>query len=370
MECRILYTSATAGIGGAEVSLLGLLEHLDKNVFEPWVVVPAEGTLAQRLRAIGIRVIVSPLHKGSKKNPIPFLKSVGYLAWLIRKNNIDLVHANHEFTNRYAVLASRLARVPQICHVRNIQTPTWVKSYWLRWPPFLIANSQATARSYEPYLRPSQKSFVVYNGVDLTRFNGSRHSRERFGIPEDAYVIVQVGRITPEKGLHLFVEALSQIASVHSNIYGLIVGDTKVYGDAGYLQTLQEHVRQLELNNKINFTGYVGDIESVYGVADLLVQPSTAEPFGRTLIEAMAMSLPVVATRAGGAVEVVEDRATGLLVPPNDVSELAQAILGLMENRALAGQMGQAGRERAERLFAIQTHARHIQEIYQAILSR
>lgn len=350
---------------------MGLLGCIDRKSFHPLVVLPSEGELARRLRAMDLSIMMLPLAKGSKKNPLPFLKSVCSLTWLIRKNEIDLVHANHEFTNRHAALASRFARVPQICHVRNAKTQSSVRDHWLRMSPFLIANSRATARSYESFLRHSQRSYVVYNGVDLDRFSGDQHSRHRFGIPEDAYVIAQVGRITPEKGIHILLESLTQIVANHPEVHALVAGDTTVHGDESYLASLRQQVAGLHLGDRIRFVGYVGDVQAVYGIANLLVQPSICvEGFGRSLIEAMAMRLPVVASGAGGAVEVVDDGVTGLLIPPNDASALARAILTLMENRALADRMGQAGRERVERLFTNRMHAQRIQAIYHEILGR
>lgn len=350
------------------MSLLSLLESIDGRDFSPIVVVPSEGMLADRLMNIPIPVMVSPLYDGSRKQPFPLLQSVWRLLRLIEQERIALVHANIERCNRPVAIATKIARVPQICHVRNIQTRDSFRHFFLKIPPYLIANSQATSRSYAAYLRNSQKSYVVYNGVDLDRFDGSRYPKSRFGIPEDAYMIAQISRITAEKGVHLFVESLSKISVLHPNAYGLIAGDTSVHGSEEYLLDLRKKVAELGLREKVKFVGRVDDVVAVYGASDLVVQPSISEPFGRTLIEAMAMGVPVIGTRAGGAMEVVEDGVTGLLVPPNRSDELTMAILTCMNNKQLAEKMGRDGRERVKRLFTAEKHARRLQELYVRIL--
>ena len=118
----------------------------------------------------------------------------------------------------------------------------------------------------------------------------------------------------------------------------------------------------------MTFTGFTEDMPGMYYALDLLVLPSVAEPFGRTLIEAMAMERPVIATRAGGAVEVVDDGVTGILVTSENSDELADAIQWASKNRDIANKMGIKGRERAESLFAIKENVKKIELVYQNIL--
>lgn len=128
---------------------------------------------------------------------------------------------------------------------------------------------------------------------------------------------------------------------------------------------------QLGLANKAIFIGHVDDIEKIYDMFDLLVQPSICiEGFGRTLIEAMAMQLSVISTRAGGATEVVEDGIRGVLVPPNNVSELTWAILCVMTDKDLAQKMGQEGRQRVKKFFTMDKHVAEIVKVYHDIMGR
>jgi len=367
---RVLYVSPVSALGGAEVSLVGLLGHLDAARITASLAVPASGELAVKAKGCGVPCAVVPLHPGSRRNPLPFVVSVWHLWRAARRDKADLVHANHEFANRCAVVAARLARIPCICHVRNLHNRTSVRHHWLCLTPFLIANSHATARTVRPFLRPSQKLFVAHNGVDLRRFSGRRsyEARKRIGVPENAYLIVYAGRIAREKGLHRLVEAMAQLAPTPEGMFAVVAGDARVYGDSRYLDELRALVQRLRLGEKVKFIGHVNDVENLFACADLVVQPSDAEAFGRTLIEAMAMRTPVIGTKAGGAAEVVEDGVTGVLVAPGDSQALARAISRLATNRTLAERMGVAGRERVERLFTIEKHAAAIQEIYDRIL--
>ncbi|GAI28534.1 unnamed protein product, partial [marine sediment metagenome] len=122
--------------------------------------------------------------------------------------------------------------------------------------------------------------------------------------------------------------------------------------------------------DKVIFTGFVNDVKELYASLDLLVLPSQAESFGRVLIEAMAMEKPVVATRAGGAVEVVEDGVTGLLVPSNDTNGLARAIIKMLENEEDRRRKGKAGRERVKNMFSIEKNVKETQKVYMELLSQ
>lgn len=364
---RVLYVEPTGEIGGAEVSLLSLLQHLSHHI--PLVVVPKQGRLAARLREMRVQAYVLPMPEGSRRNPLPWAWSVLCLARLCRRWHVNLVHANHEFANRHAWLAARIAGVPQICHVRNIQTTASFRGCWLALAPVLIANSKATERSYIAQIRTSQRSRVIYNGVDLSVLDGGRTKKETFGFGKDQFVIAQVGRLAPEKGVHIFVEAMASVATRYPHARAIVVGDAAVYGSESYANEVKRSVSRLGLTEKVVFTGFVDDIRSVYGAIDLLVQPSTCEPFGRTLVEAMAMKVPVIATNCGGAVEVVEDGVTGLLVPPGEASSLAEVIVKIIENREFGIRLGLRGRKRAEEVFSIEKHVARIEDTYAEVLS-
>lgn len=372
MTHNILYLNRVSEIGGAAQSLLLLLSGLDRDRFCPMVVLPSPGPLADRLQALDIETIFIPLNRLRWRNPFPYLKTVSRLVALLRNRRFDLVHANIGFCNQYAAVAARLTGTPSICHVRNIKSRVsfWEHGLWLA--HVLIANSQATLDSVRGRARKAQRVELVYNGVDLTQFapRGDRHFRQQLGLGEETFVLGMVGRVTTEKGQHTFIRSLQAVFERQSDACALIVGDVVIDGTQEYLKQLKRMVSELGLSANVLFTGFVEDTPAVYDSIDLLVMPSVAEPFGRVLIEAMAMQKPVIATRAGGALEVVDEEVTGLLVPPDRPDSLAEAIMRIMGNEVLGKKMGVQGRKRVERLFSSKQNVARTESIYQDILGR
>lgn len=370
---RVLYLSCGAEIGGAEVSLLNLLASIDRATFDPLVVVPEDGPLVRSVKLLDLPVEILSLHPGSRRAPWKLLISSLRLAHFLSSRRIDLVHANHEFANRYAALGALLARVPEICHVRNIESKEGFRSWLMGWSPWLIANSHATEESYAQYLSNAQRSVVIYNGVDLASFfpdrQASASAKAAFGLAASARVIAQVGRIAADKGIDIFIRAFAKLYPNHPDTFALIVGGTSIDRTTAYLQTLRSLAHNLAVQDRVIFTGPLEDPRLAYQAAELLVHPSKREPFGRTLIEAMAMGVPVVATDAGGPREIVEDEVSGLLVTPGDADSLAAAILRLLSDRKFAERLAKSGRRRVERYFSLRSHVGAIQSLYANILS-
>lgn len=367
MKMHILYVETTGEIGGAEVSLLNLLKHIDQ--YQPIVVAPKKGPLVAKLQNMKIPVYILPMPQASRRNSIPWVWSVLRLARLCRRLGVSLVHANHEFANRHAWAAAQLARVPYICHVRNLQTEYSFRDYWLGLPKMLIANSETTAQSFARQLRKSQRSLVIYNGVDLYHFNGRRVSDETMSFSPIKFVIAQVGRLVPEKGVHIFIRAIAIVAARYPFVKAVVAGDAAVDGNKVYALKLKQVVSQLGLECNLTFLGYVDDIRKLYGVVDLIVQSSAVEPFGRTLIEAMAMRVPVIATDVGGPKEIIENGVSGLLIPPNDPQALAKAIERVIEDKSLAVKLAENGRTRVEAHFPLERHVRQVQDLYDHMLA-
>jgi glycosyltransferase involved in cell wall biosynthesis len=202
----------------------------------------------------------------------------------------------------------------------------------------------------------------VYNGTDLGKFSPGKgwHSE----------TLVTVGRISPEKGLHVLLEAFAEVLKRRPNAQLKVIGRESILppeaiskADAGnarvrevlslyrekYLQKLEKQASE-SCRGRVSFLGALPPerIPAEMQDAAVLVQPSLYETFGMPPVEAMACGLPVIASRAGGLAEIVVDGETGLLVEPENPGQLAEAIIQLLENPAQARTMGMAGRRRAE----------------------
>lgn len=194
---------------------------------------------------------------------------------------------------------------------------------------------------------PPDKIQTIHNGVDLSRFQGRTQpdARRELGLPPDQPIVGAVGRLVPVKDHVGLVDAIALLAREGLRPMAVIAGD-------GPLRTaIQERVSALGIERDVRLVGHRADIETVLAALDIFVLTSRSEGLNNTILEAMAAGLPVVATRVGGADEMVIDGATGLLVPPESPEKIAGALRRLLTDAATRLAMGKAGRARAEMDF-------------------
>lgn len=371
---RILYLNPVSVISGAEISLLGLLRSLNREIFEPIVALPCSGPLVERINRLDVKVVIIPQQKVKIKNIFSYLKTVIYLFNLIRRRHINLIHCNMDICNQYALIAAKMTRIPIVCHTRNILGKRSFQRMFLNYSDVLIANSTAVAASYSKYVSRLQKIKVIYNGVDINEyFLSSTRSgifRKQLGIPDHAFVIGHIARICPEKGQHTLIDAMAEVTKTHSEVYTLIVGETIVDNSAYFLKLLKQRVLDLGLSERVSFGGFVDNIKELYADLDLVVLPSLCEPFGRVLIEAMAMEIPVIANRWGGPMEIIEDGQSGLLVDTSNTKAFADTIIKLLNDQPLCKKMGKRGREIVEKKFSLQANVHGIETVYKSLLNQ
>lgn len=368
---KVLYLNPVSVIGGAEMSLLLLLQKLNRHQFEPIVVLPARGRLYERVHSLGIEIKLATLHKINVRNPLPYLKTVWNLVRMLRGYEVDILHCNMDICNQYGVIAAKLVGVPVVTHTRNILGRRAFRRMFLNWADVLIANSKSAANSYAQYVSKDQRVEIVYNAVDIGQFRpeGECNSKRRFNISNNEFVIGQIAQITPNKGQDVFIRAMAHVVQAHPNVRALIAGDTVIDNSRWFLKELEQLVRELGLADRVSFAGFVDDIVDVYRCLDLVVSPTKSEGFGRTIIEAMAMAKPVVATDSGGPIEIVVEGETGLLVPYGNPEALAGAILKIMDNTQLASEFGANSRQRVEEQFSIGKNVRETEQVYISLLS-
>jgi glycosyltransferase involved in cell wall biosynthesis len=232
------------------------------------------------------------------------------------------------------------------------------------------------------------KTHTVPNAIDTSRFTPTvpHETSTHGGNPR----LLFVGRVSPEKGVHVLVEAMAEVVAAfpeaHLDIVGghmllpyeFLVGISHNHTVASlanfyrdnrkdsYIAYLKERILQLGLQKHVTMTGLVpyADVLNYYRAASLLVNPSFSESFGRSPVEAMACGVPVVGTQVGGMRDTIVDGENGRWVTPGDVEALAGAVLDLLGNEQLCRKMGRAGRERAENLFSWESVATEWREVY------
>lgn len=353
---RVAFCHYTSDVGGgSDRSLLDLVTHLDREHFSPFMILRSGDPLSSIYRDAGCTVAEIPFVPPRKALDLGklaefffwYLPHVYRVARLLRRWKIDVVHVN-TINNLQGPVAARLAGRPLVWHVRELagegRIGKTMRGLVARLAHSAVANSEAVARSLSAC---GNRVHTVYNGIDLSEYPDPDCTSSREPL------IACVGRLEPWKGQHVLVEALPAVFTAHPEAQVWFVGGAAV-NKPEYLPALEQRCRELGIENRVSFTGPRTDIPEILRRAAMLVLPSVEpEPFGRTLVEAMAAGCPPVATAAGGPLEIIENGVTGILVQPGDPDSLAEALIHLLDEPAQARQLGKFGRNTAVEQFSL-----------------
>jgi glycosyltransferase involved in cell wall biosynthesis len=409
-----MYIELPVSVGGSVTGLYQLVQGLDKDQYDPIVLFHGPNAYRTHFQAIGVQTLVLS-ENGAKPSTSQTAQSIGqttskrdiaarlsrhseglaeayrltrrarlvagtywplgrHIARLIKEWNVSLVHNNNSLMgNRAGVIGAHLAGVPQVCHVRGLAEFSRVERGLASFVDAFIYMSRAVEQLYLDLGIPQEKGHVVYDGfnTEISAKKQAHECRAELGLTEQDKVITNVGRLDWWKGQDYFLQAIAQLVLSEPNIKALLVGspDNNSVSQA-FHQKLVQMVADLRLSDHVIFTGFRSDVQDLMAASDVVVHSSSEpEPFGRVVVEAQLMGRPVVATGAGGVLDIIQDRETGLLVPPQDADAMAQAIGWLLQNREQAETMGQCSRQRAQERFTVQQHITQVQHIYNSILA-
>lgn len=376
-KTKILYFQQNVDISGGEVMLYELLKHLNKDKFQPIVILPTRGELYDRINELKIPINIIEFNPFRKKNPIPFLKTLFEICKVAITEKIDLIYSNTDKLNSFVILASKILRVPSLCHIHLVSIQD-ISHQYLRWNDRLIAVSQAAANSLINIGIPKEKIEIIHSSVDCSKFYPDKTRGEKvwseFGIREGDFLIGVVGRISKDKGLHILIDALSKIRKiVDKKIYLLIVGHNDSSGGCfffkEYLNFLKNKIKNNGLQDIVFFTGFREDMPDIYNSLDLLVVPSIwEEPCAVVLAEVMATGKPVVSTKVGGTPEIIKDDYNGLLAEPNNINSLAECIRYMIENDEFRRRIGESALQSVLNHYEIKQNVLKHERIYEQIL--
>jgi glycosyltransferase involved in cell wall biosynthesis len=339
------FTVSCGDWGGASRVLYTNLWQLDTTKLDPILILPCRGPIEPDLHARGLRYEVwSPFTElGS---PVTYLCAF-WKAWhFFRRERVDVIHVNgSNFWRPAELLAAKFAGIPILAHYHVINHSP---SPAMRWCRAAIAVSHYTAEQSGP---PGLSKPVIYNPVNLARFDAGHSLRAELGLIESDVVIVFLGQVREIKGVADFIAMARAINAPHAHF--LIAGecrDPQKYPGSYSPADLQ---RLAEGDTRIRYIGYRKDVENVYHTADIIVVPSRwQEPLGLINLEAGACRKPVIATRVGGIPEIIEDGVNGYLVDAGDVGALVSRVSELIAQPELRACMGEAGRQQVETRFA------------------
>jgi glycosyltransferase involved in cell wall biosynthesis len=367
----ILFLDQSGELGGAELCLADLAQFCAESSA---VLLFQEGPFAEFLRARKLAVHVALLPQTATRvskaaSLLAYLKAIPGMSFLIYRTlkiakDYDLLYANTAKALIVGGLLAFLLRKKFCFHLHDIVSAEHFSALNRRLIVLLanradlvVANSVATAKAFIAGGGKKHLVKVIPNGFDLSRFRRSVKEESQElpdGVPAGrlAPCVGVFGRITRWKGQDVLLRALAKLPGVH----GLIVGEALFTGDdrafAGELRNL---AAELGIADRIHFTGFRRDIVPLLLSVDVVVHCSTSpEPFGRVIVEAMLTGRPLVATKAGGALEIVKHSETGLLVEPGNPDALARAINTLVENPPLASALGVSAQRDAQERFALE----------------
>jgi glycosyltransferase involved in cell wall biosynthesis len=379
---RVLYVNHTGVVSGGERSLLSLLGAMPDEVHA--LVASPRGGLQEAVEAMGVPTATITGTAGSLRlHPLHTPQAIGELAAAAvqvsraaRRHRADLVHAN----SIRAGIVTGLARVSaaKVVHVRDCLPPSLLSTATMRLiaatAATVVANSDHTASSVRA-LAPQASIEVVHNAVDLARWDPARidraNARAALGdAGRRGLLLGVVAQLSPWKGQDTAIEALELLRSAGVDAHLLLIGSAKFvaratrFDNEAYVARLRRMIADARLEDRVSWLGERDDVPELVRALDVLLLPSWEEPFGRALIEAMALGVPIVSTNVGGPVEIVEQGREGFLVAPRQPAAWAEAIRRIADNPEQAAAMGRAGRLKAQAQFGLDHHVAAMLDVY------
>jgi len=351
-------------LGGGERAVLQLASYLPEHGFQASIVTFLLDPESPALKMTRAPIYLLPLHR---TYGIGGLQAALRLRQFIRREGVLIVHTFFESSDLWAGFVTRAITGAKLVWSRRdmgiLRKPKHRIAYRLmaRIPHAVMAVSEEV-RQYCVQIDGinSVRVHTIYNGLNIERFANTR-DRSRGG-----QRVISVGNIRRVKGHDIFIRAAAIIAQRFPRARFSIAGEVL---EPQYFEELLMLIDSLGLSDRFQFEGGVTDVPSFLAEAEIFVLPSRSEGFSNALIEAMAASLPVIATRVGGNPEAVEDGVTGLLVTPEDPNALANALQELLSDSERSWAMGEAGRRLAIREFSSDRVVSQVADIYHRLLS-
>lgn len=361
-----------------------LIEGLDRNVFEPaLVILKGEDELYERCTKFGISPVFLHLAGGaSLLNPLRLwrmLRNITDLVAKMRREGTHIVHGYLFVANVVAAFIGHAARVPiTITSRRSLstyKTRSWTVLHRLceivsnRWTDLVIANSRAVKEDVMRHEHvPSSLVMVIHNGVEWDRFGGTAAPdslRKELGLAEDARVVGMIANLIHYKNHRMLIAAIPLIKREIPGAHILLIGR-----DGGMIEELRSYAAQLGVLDSITFTGPRSDIPELLSLFQVSVLTSLEEGFPNAILESMASGVPVVATRVGGVPEAVEEGKTGFMVDPKDPAALADRVIRILSDEVHAREMGAYAREKVREQFTTGRMVRATEEVYLGLLKK
>ncbi len=360
---RVVELLATGTNGGAQEHLFSLVSRMDQSRYEVSVVALSAGSAVRKLQRAGFPVLVI--------DEADDAIAVGALAAHLAEVRADVLHTHMyraDTVGTRAVMAlgeigHRRPYIVSTVHSSRVRSTDDQQLLADLTPHMdrLIAVSRSIEQKLQHEGRDTIPVDLIYNGVDLQRYDHQEACctlPDEYGMEAGSQIVGVVARLEPEKGHPTLFDAWPLVLRAVPDSYLLVVGE------GSRRDALEAQARELRIAHRVVFTGRRDDVPAVTAALDVAVLPSYREAQGLTILEAMALSRPVVASNVGGIPEMIQDGKTGLLVPPHDPEALAAAIVRLLTDHPLADTLGRAGHDLVHDRFCIELMVRAVEGIY------
>ncbi len=347
--------------GGTELHILNLSEQLKKRGYDVTVACRPGRWVEERATAMGLPTVPIRVMNQHDWQDFSLLRS------FLREHKTDVLHVHWSSDIVVPGYAALREQVPVRIMSRHMPYPFKNRVGSFLYSKILYTRLVTVSNSVRETLIkcgvPGDKVQVIHHGTDVEAFARTTQDRKEMrlalGIPEDSVAVGIVGRIAPEKGHTVLLEALQK---VHARYPLFLV----IVGNGPDEELIRTRAAEMGLADKVLFTGFRDDVNNVLNALDVVTVPSTwNEPCSAVVQQGMAVSKPIIGTRAGGTPEMVLDDETGFLVPPSDPVALADALARLAGDAFLRKRLGAAGKERVEELFSLRVMTDKIEALYQ-----
>ena len=370
-------------VGGAQENTIYTADLLDKNRYQVEILsgpqTGSEGNLIEEVRALGIPLTIVP-ELVRQISPWNDLRVLTKMARSMRKYHRAIVHTHSSKAGILGRFAARLAGVPIIIHTvhgwsfHNRMSPLTRRTY-IQLERLAASFSDAiitvSNRDIEKGLAAGigsrQQYHLIRSAIPLDEFDPSKFNhnavRQELGIPDDVYVIGNIGRFSPQKNPLDWIRIAGEINRTVDNVHFLLVGDGPLRSEVEMM------LKSKGLWERTTLTGLRRDVPRMLSVMDIFMLTSLWEGLPRTIPQAMTMGIPVIANRVGGVLEVIQEGVTGYLCQPGDINNMAEVCIYLFNHPMKRAEMGRKGRAFVENEFSLDVMIDQISTLYEDLLS-
>jgi glycosyltransferase involved in cell wall biosynthesis len=358
--------------GGGEKMLIDLLENSLENTIEWHVIFLQEGPMVDQVRNLGISTYV--ILSGRLRDVHKRIVAIFSIAKIIRENSLDVIIGWMWTTHLLSGPAGLLSKIPSFWYELDYPSNNSLLRKIVNFIPVkgVITLSK---RAYEKQkeLFPDRHAFLVYPGVDLTRFDSSKlpsvlQTRHLLGLSENGPLIGIIGRMQKWKGIHTVIQAMPKILERYPTTKCVVVGGRHAF-ELEYFDFVKQLVHDLNLEEHIILADQQSNIPEWTQSLDVVIHASSNEPFGIVVIEGMALGKAIVAGADGGPAEIITPEVNGLLSPYEDIENLSLSVLRYLDDPDFAIRMGEMAKLRAQE-FSTQKYAKNFTLIFQNIISQ